>query len=182
MDLNEAMQQLEALGSDQTRKTWCRHGAATPMFGVKFGDLAKLQKRIKVDQRLASELWQTGNHDARLLACMVADATTITEKELKAWASGVKDSSTAEALASFASRTPMAAKLREAWLYTRRHSLESSRRPRVHRRECAVAWREAFRALQRSGCSHWPTIDTTGSHPPRGAALRDPERRGDSGG
>ena len=116
MDLNDAMQQLEALGSEPTRKTWCRHGAAEPMFGVKFGDLAKLQKRIKVDQILASALWQTGNHDARLLACMVADANTITEKELKAWASEVKDSSTAEALAAFASRTPMAAKLREAWL------------------------------------------------------------------
>ncbi len=116
MNLNDTMQQLEALGSEQTRKTWCRHGAAEPMFGVKFGDLAKLQKRIKMDHALACELWRTGNHDARLLACMVADASCITEKELKAWASEVKDSSTAEALAAFASRTPMAAKLREAWL------------------------------------------------------------------
>ena len=116
MNLKEAIQQLEALGSKQTRKTWCRHGAVEPMFGVKFGDLTKLQKRIKVDQVLALELWHTGNHDARLLACMVADASAITETELKAWASEVKDSSTAEALAAFASRTPMAAKLREAWL------------------------------------------------------------------
>lgn len=116
MDLSEVIQQLEALGSEQTRRTWCRHGAAEPMFGVKFGDLTKLQKRIKVDHSLASELWRTGNHDARLLACMVADATAITESELKAWASEVKDSSTAEALAAFASRTPLAAKIREAWL------------------------------------------------------------------
>ena len=116
MNLNDTIQQLEALGSEQTRKTWCRHGAAEPMFGVKFGDLAKLQKRIKVDHALASELWHTGNHDARLLACMVADANTITEKELNAWASEVKDSSTAGALAAFASRTPMAAKISEDWL------------------------------------------------------------------
>lgn len=116
MNLNDAMQQLEALGSEQTRKTWCRHGAAEPMFGVKFGDLAKLQKRIKVDPTLASGLWRTGNHDARLLACMVADPLAITEQELKAWAAEVKDSSTAEALAAFASRTPLAAAIREAWL------------------------------------------------------------------
>jgi 3-methyladenine DNA glycosylase AlkD len=116
MNLMEAMEQLEAFGSEQTRKTWCRHGAAEPMFGVKFGDLAKLQKRIKVDHALAAELWRTGNHDARLLACMVADAAAITEKELKTWASEVKDSSTAEALAALASRTPMAAKIREVWL------------------------------------------------------------------
>jgi 3-methyladenine DNA glycosylase AlkD len=116
MNLNDAMKELETLGSEQTRKTWHRHGAAEPMFGVKFGDLAKLQKRIKVNHTLATELWKTANHDARLLACMVADANAITEKELKAWATTVKDSSTAEALANLASRTPIAAKIREAWL------------------------------------------------------------------
>ena len=116
MNLTETMQQLEASGSEQTRKTWRRHGAAEPMFGVKFGDLAKLQKSIKVDHALAAQMWRTANHDARLLACMVTNATAITENELKAWASEVKDSSTAEALAALASRTPMAAKIREVWL------------------------------------------------------------------
>ena len=116
MNLNEAMLELETLGSEQTRKTWSRHGAAEPMFGVKFGDLAKLQKRIKVNHALAAELWKSGNHDARLLACMVADASAITEKELKVWATGVKDSSTADALATLVSRTSVVAKLREAWL------------------------------------------------------------------
>ena len=116
MNLTETMQQLENFGSEQTRKTWRRHGAAEPMFGVKFGDLAKLQKGIKVNHALAAELWRTGNHDARLLACMVADAAALTEKELKTWASDVKDSSTAEALAALASRTSMAAKIRDAWL------------------------------------------------------------------
>ena len=116
MNLTDTMQQLETLGSEQTRKTWRRHGAAEPMFGVKFGDLVKVQKRIKVDHALATELWCTGNHDARQLACMVADATVITEKELKAWASGLKDSATGGALAGLVSRTPLATKIREAWL------------------------------------------------------------------
>ena len=47
---------------------------------------------------------------------MVADANAVTEKELKAWAASVKDSSTADALAALVSRTSMAATLREAWL------------------------------------------------------------------
>ena len=80
MNLTETMQQLENFGSEQTRKTWRRHGAAEPMFGVKFGDLAKLQKGIKVNHALAAELWRTGNHDARLLACMVADAAATRKK------------------------------------------------------------------------------------------------------
>ena len=116
MNLKETMLELESLGSEQTRKTWLRHGAAEPMFGVKFGDLAKIQKRIKVDHALSAELWKSGNHDARLLACMIADANAITGKELKAWAESVKDSSTADALAALVSRTSMARKVREAWL------------------------------------------------------------------
>ncbi|MBK8727768.1 MAG: DNA alkylation repair protein [Holophagaceae bacterium] len=116
MNLTETMQALEALGSEQTRKTWRRHGAAEPLFGVKFADLGKLQKRIKVDHPLAQALWRTGNHDARLLACLVADPSKATEAELRAWAGEVKDAGTAEALAAFAARTPVAAQVRETWL------------------------------------------------------------------
>ena len=116
MDLTETMKELESLGSEQTRKTWCRHGAAEPMFGVKLGDMGKLVKRTKTDHALAKALWQTGNHDARLLACMVADPAKATAAELQAWAAEVKDSSTAEALAGFASRTPLAGEIRDAWL------------------------------------------------------------------
>lgn len=116
MDAHEVMKELEALGSEATRKTWSRHGAAEPMFGVKHGDLAKLKKRVKTDHALAKQLWQTGNHDARLLACMVADPAQITASELKTWAVEVKDSGTAEALAAFASRTPHAPETRDAWL------------------------------------------------------------------
>ena len=116
MNLSEVMQQLEALGSEQTRKTFCRHGAAEPLFGVKFGDLAKLQKRIKINQGLAAELWASENHDARLLACMIADAKAVTEKDLLSWAAQVKDTGTAEALAALASKTSNATKIRDAWL------------------------------------------------------------------
>jgi 3-methyladenine DNA glycosylase AlkD len=115
MNFTDTMQQLEALGSEQTRKTWLRHGAAEPLFGVKFADLTKLQKRIKIDHALAGELWRSANHDARLLACMIADSK-ITEAELSSWAGTLKDSGSAEALANLASRTPMAAKIRDLWL------------------------------------------------------------------
>lgn len=116
MDLGQVMQELEALGSEQTKRTFLRHGAAEPLFGVKFADLGKLAKRIKVDHGLAKALWRTGNHDARLLACMVADAGKATAAELMDWAGEVKDSGTAEALAAFAARTPAAGTLWEAWL------------------------------------------------------------------
>jgi len=77
---------LEELGTEQTRKTWARHGAKGPMFGVLFGELFKLMKRIDVDHELARELWGTGNVDARNLAMKIADPLAMTSDELDRWA------------------------------------------------------------------------------------------------
>lgn len=45
--LKQVMSELKKLGSDQTRKTFARHGAPSDsMFGVKVGDLKKLFKLL----------------------------------------------------------------------------------------------------------------------------------------
>jgi 3-methyladenine DNA glycosylase AlkD len=86
MSLSEVMAILENLGTEQTRKTWARHGAKGPMFGVLFGELFKLMRRIDVDHELARELWATGNVDARNLAMKIADPLAMTPDELDRWA------------------------------------------------------------------------------------------------
>ena len=86
MTLAEVMGILESLGSEQTRRTWTRHGAPEPMFGVLFGELYKLMKRIDVDHELAQKLWATGNVDARNLAMKIADPALMTPAELTQWA------------------------------------------------------------------------------------------------
>ena len=85
MDLATAMATLEAAGTEQNRKTYRRHGARDPMFGVSFAVMRPLAKQAKRDQALARELWGTGNYDARILACMVADPASTTERDLDAW-------------------------------------------------------------------------------------------------
>lgn len=86
MSLAEVMAILEKLGTEQTRKTWARHGAKGTMFGVLFGELFNLMKRIDVDHQLARELWATGNVDARNLAMKIADPMAMTPDELDRWA------------------------------------------------------------------------------------------------
>lgn len=86
MSLEETMAALEQAGSAQTRKTYARHGAPEPMFGVSFATLKTLVKRIKVDQELAQALWETGNFDARTLAVKIADPAGISSRELDRWA------------------------------------------------------------------------------------------------
>src|SRR5882672_6398708 len=87
MSFAETMRTLEKAGSAQTRKTYARHGAQEPMFGVSFATLKALVKRIGVDHELALALWDTGNFDARNLAVKIADPARMTSADLDRWAS-----------------------------------------------------------------------------------------------
>lgn len=88
MTFDEVMTALEGFGSEQTKKTYIRHGAKEPLFGVKAGDLKKIQKKVKKDHELSLKLWKTGNSDAMYLAGLIADETQITKAHLQDW---VKD-------------------------------------------------------------------------------------------
>lgn len=85
MSVAEVMRELEKAGSAQTRKTYLRHGAAEPMFGVSFATLKSMTKRIDVDHELALALWDTGNFDARNLAVKIVDPARMTPGDLDRW-------------------------------------------------------------------------------------------------
>jgi len=85
--VSEVLKELEKLGSEQTRKTFSKHGAdISRMFGVKVGDLKTIVKKIKGNQELALQLYDTGNLDAQYLAGLVADGSKMNKKQLEAWA------------------------------------------------------------------------------------------------
>ena len=115
MTPDEVMAQLEQSGSAPTLKTYARHGITGAMFGVSYAVLGKLTKAIKVDQALAEKLWATGNHDARILATMIADAGTIGRKQLDTWASVPDNYVLSDAFARMVARTPHARAAAEAW-------------------------------------------------------------------
>lgn len=115
MQLDEVMAELEALGTAQNRKTYARHGAKEPMFGVSFANLDKLKKRIKVDHPLAEALWATGNQDARVLATKIADPKQVERGQLEAWAQELDNYGICDLFAGYVARTPHARALVEAW-------------------------------------------------------------------
>jgi len=86
MTLDEVMAELKKLGNEQTRKTWLAHGVQGEMFGVKIGDMKAIQKKIKRDQALALELYETGNADAMYFAGLICDPKQMTKKQLQEWA------------------------------------------------------------------------------------------------
>lgn len=83
------MAELKRKGSEQTRKTYARHGVPLERtFGVSVADLKVIAKGIRGQQALAMKLYETGNMDAMYLAGMVADGAKMSAPELSAWAEG----------------------------------------------------------------------------------------------
>jgi 3-methyladenine DNA glycosylase AlkD len=114
--LASAMAALEKAGTAQNRKTYARHGAAEPMFGVSFADMAKIRKSVGADHDLARALWDTGNHDARILALKVADPARTTQADLEKWASESGGKFLGNYVAQLAAETPHGAALAAKWL------------------------------------------------------------------
>ena len=54
--------------------------------GVDIYTLRKLAKPLRPDHKLASDLWESGIHEARILASMVDDPALASEAQLEAWA------------------------------------------------------------------------------------------------
>ena len=86
MSFADTMAALKAAGTEQTRKTYLRHGAQEPLFGVNFSTLKTLHKSIGVDHELAIALWDSSNLDARNLAVKIVDPMQMSEAQLDAWA------------------------------------------------------------------------------------------------
>lgn len=88
MTLDEVMSELAARANEVCKRTYQRHGAPEPLFGVRVGDLKPLQKKLKGRQDLALELYATKNSDAMYLAGLIADGAKMTRRQLDQWASG----------------------------------------------------------------------------------------------
>ncbi|MGZ9819677.1 DNA alkylation repair protein [Peribacillus simplex] len=85
MNLEMVMQELEALGKERTKKIYISNGAHEPLFGVATGAMKPIAKKIKIDQRLAEELYSTGNYDAMYFAGIIADPKAMTESDYDRW-------------------------------------------------------------------------------------------------
>jgi len=115
MKLIEAVKTLAEAGTAQNRKVYARHGIREPMYGCSFAHLKSVAKRIKHDQKLAEQLWDTGNHDCRCLAIMVADPQAIKKSTLAKWGRGVDNGCLSGMLGDLAANTDHAFHFAGAW-------------------------------------------------------------------
>jgi 3-methyladenine DNA glycosylase AlkD len=111
----EVLRQLAAAGTAQNRKVYARHGIRGEMYGVSYAALARLRKQIRVDHALAESLWATGNHDARVLATMVADPNRLSVRCAGEWVRAIDNHVLADAFAQLAARRAGALPLAQRW-------------------------------------------------------------------
>ncbi|MBO1625531.1 DNA alkylation repair protein [Bacillus arachidis] len=88
MDFEKVMQELEALGKERTKKMYISNGAQEPLFGVATGAMKPIAKKLKMNQRLAEELYSTGNYDAMYFAGIIANPKAMSESDFDRWMDG----------------------------------------------------------------------------------------------
>lgn len=115
MHCHVVMKQLAEKGTAQNRKVYACHGVGENMFGVSFANLEKLRKQIKVDHELAAQLWATGNHDARVLATMIADPQLLTDRQAESWVKDLDNYTITEMFGRLVARSPLGVKKTEKW-------------------------------------------------------------------
>jgi 3-methyladenine DNA glycosylase AlkD len=87
MDVDRAVEELRRLADPARKPGMARVGIdVSQALGVSVPNIRAVAKRAGTDHRLALALWRTGIHEARMLATLVADARSLTDAQLEAWA------------------------------------------------------------------------------------------------
>src|SRR5262245_7767443 len=112
--VTEVMAELVALADPKTRAVNEKHGDD---HGVNLGKLRALAKRLKTQQELARQLWQTADTAARLLAILICRPKAFERDELDVMLRAARTPKVHDWLVSYVVRkSPHAEELRLAWL------------------------------------------------------------------
>jgi 3-methyladenine DNA glycosylase AlkD len=87
LEVKQAVDLLKSLGDPKAVEGMARFGIqSSNSFGVSVPKLRNLAREVGRDHQLALKLWETGLHDARLLATIVDDPEQVTIDQMDKWA------------------------------------------------------------------------------------------------
>jgi 3-methyladenine DNA glycosylase AlkD len=85
-DIDFILSELKALSEPEYLGKMAHFGIDTSKaFGIRVPNLRKLAKTIGKNQELSLQLWETGFHEARILATFIGDYKLITEQQVNSW-------------------------------------------------------------------------------------------------
>jgi 3-methyladenine DNA glycosylase AlkD len=86
-DVQTILKELKALGSEKNRSGMARFGIETKRaYGISIPTLRQFAKKIGTNHRLALKLWDSGFHEARLLASFIDAPNEVTQRQMERWA------------------------------------------------------------------------------------------------
>lgn len=86
MTVDVIINQLKSMSNPEDAAGMSRFGINTEKaFGIRIPVLRKMAKGYKPDHELAQMLWDSGYHEARILASMVDDPKLVTQAQMEAW-------------------------------------------------------------------------------------------------
>ena len=89
MTADQALAALRSLADPSRLPGMARYGIATGnALGVTVGELRTVAREIGRDHALADRLWNSGVHEARILASLVDDPALVDDAQFERWAAG----------------------------------------------------------------------------------------------
>jgi len=89
MRYQDILARIRSLSDLEAVKGMARFGISRDNnYGISIPNLQKLAKKIGKDHLAAEQLWSSGIHDAKILACMMDDPNMVPERQVDLW---VKD-------------------------------------------------------------------------------------------
>lgn len=87
-DAEFILAELQSLADPHAAKGMSKYGIqGAKVYGISIPVLRKIARECKHNHGLALELWQSGVHEARILASMVDDPALVTESQMDDWVS-----------------------------------------------------------------------------------------------
>lgn len=116
MNADEMVARLRALAKPERLDGMAHYGiAVNTALGLPMPEVRSLAKGVK-DHALALDLWETGIHEARILAALVDDPKQVTREQMDHWAAGFDSWDVCDQVCmNLFDRTPFAGEKTEAW-------------------------------------------------------------------
>jgi 3-methyladenine DNA glycosylase AlkD len=117
MTAEEVIAELRSHANPKNVEGMARFGiASTNTLGISIPTLRAIARRCGRDHALALALWDSGIHEARILACLVEDPKTVTKKQLESWVRDLDSWDVCDGFATgFVDATPFAYDLAMKW-------------------------------------------------------------------
>jgi len=88
MNSEEIIKKLKSLANPRNLEGMARFGISSKnTLGISIYDLRPLAKQIGKNHKLSLELWDSGIHEARILASYIDEPEKVTEKQMEKWVS-----------------------------------------------------------------------------------------------